>query len=214
MAQQSQQETLYCRNIFMKSISTRVVNKNAGFTPTPKKLFGMSLQSKRGFTLIEALVAISILLVSIAGPLTIAAKSLSSAVFARDQITAFYLTQEAIEFIKNKRDNNTLTSTYWLSGYGVSGVSPDCTASNGCTVDIKNNNISECPNGGCPSLRYNEITGFYSYEAEGSITSFTRSIFITPITPDEISVEVRISWNTGIFTRDFAVKGNIFNWQQ
>lgn len=183
-----------------------------------KNLKAQTVNKTAGFTLIEALVAISILLISLMGPLTIAAKGLSAAIFARDQITAFYLTQEAVEFIRNKRDENTLNSRYWLVGFGVSGNFPDCTAVNGCRVDIKNNNIDECSAGGCSPLRYNEATGFYSYDVGGSVTSFVRSVFVVPINADEVSdevsIEVRIAWNTGIITRTFTVKENIFNWQQ
>ncbi len=71
-----------------------------------------------GFTLVEALVAISILLIAVVEPLSLTANSVSNANFAKDQITAFYLAQEGIEFIRNKRDSNYLNDANgnWLSG--------------------------------------------------------------------------------------------------
>ena len=51
---------------------------------------------KKGFTLIETLVAVSLLTVAIVAPMTLTARSLSAAYYARDQITAFHLAQEAI----------------------------------------------------------------------------------------------------------------------
>lgn len=166
-----------------------------------------------GFTLIETLVAISILLVSIAGPLTIAAKGLQAAVYARDQITAFYLAQDAVEYIRNKRDGNTLSSNYWLTGFGIDGGFPDCTSLNKCIVDVKNNTIDECSGGSCSPLRYNESTAFYSYNVSYPVSSFTREVQIVPINADEVTIEVSIYWQTGVLQRSFTVKENIFNWQ-
>lgn len=62
--------------------------------------------SKSGFTIIETLVAITILMVSVAGPLSIATKALSNARYAKDQMIASFLAQESMEYIKNLRDNN------------------------------------------------------------------------------------------------------------
>ena len=168
-----------------------------------------------GFTLIETLVALAILLVSIAGPLTIASKGLQSSIYARDQITAFYLEQDAIEYIRSKRDGNTLSlAANWLSGFGINGVAPDCTRDIKCVVDVKNDTISECPAGGCLPLRYNESTGFYGYSGADSVSRFTREVQIVSVNPpDEVTIVVSIYWQTGVFVRSFTVKENIFNWQ-
>lgn len=167
-----------------------------------------------GFTLIETLVAISILLVSITGPLTIASKGLQSAIYARDQITAFYLAQDAIEYIRNKRDSNTLSlATNWLAGFGVAGVAPDCTSAIKCLVDVKNDTITAC-SGDCQALRYNDSTGFYSYNGADPVSRFTREVQIVSVNPpDEVTIVVSIYWQTGTFVRSFTVKENIFNWQ-
>ena len=50
----------------------------------------------RGFTLIETLIAVLILTTAIAGPLTIASKGLTATLVAKDQISAFYLAQDAV----------------------------------------------------------------------------------------------------------------------
>ncbi|MBL7045237.1 MAG: prepilin-type N-terminal cleavage/methylation domain-containing protein, partial [Parcubacteria group bacterium] len=126
-------------------------------------------RKQNGFTLIEALVAIAILTVSIAGPITIASKGLASAVFARDQITAFYLAQEAVEFIRNQRDENNIKGGNWLAGLNV------CSNGSACTIDVQNNNIKNCPGDVCDVLKYDDNTNFYNYST-GDDSIFTRKV--------------------------------------
>src|SRR3989344_4356012 len=68
------------------------------------------LRTSRGFTLIETLVAVSFLTVAIVAPMTLTTKSLSTAYYARDQITSFHLAQEAIETVRHVRDGNILSN--------------------------------------------------------------------------------------------------------
>ncbi len=129
---------------------------------------------KRGFTLVETLVAITVLLLSISAPLTIAAKALFAAYYSRDQITAYYLAEEAIEYVKNARDTTFLNDVLndevpvvgnqnWLLGL------EDCIEGGvdfqGCIVDatlsfdpyIANDAIRSCTEGSlseCPPLRH------------------------------------------------------------
>ncbi|MEK7184741.1 MAG: prepilin-type N-terminal cleavage/methylation domain-containing protein [Patescibacteria group bacterium] len=73
------------------------------------KKINLKKMQNGGFTIIETLVAITILMISIAGPLTIAQKGLTASIYARDQITASYLSQELMEKIKN--DKRSIWST-------------------------------------------------------------------------------------------------------
>lgn len=68
----------------------------------------LNRKNKKGFTLIETLVAISILLIAVVGPLTISASSLQSSLNVRNQITASYLAEEGIEYVRNIRDTESL----------------------------------------------------------------------------------------------------------
>lgn len=60
--------------------------------------------TKSGFTLLETLVAIAIVLVAISTSFTIIPQGQSAIRHIRNQITATYLAQEAIEVVRNHRD--------------------------------------------------------------------------------------------------------------
>lgn len=75
----------------------------------------------RAFTLVETLIAVSILTLSIAGPLLAASRSLVLAQVSRDKLTASYLAQEGIEYVRAMRDDAYLSS-YQSGGADVSGA--------------------------------------------------------------------------------------------
>lgn len=167
-------------------------------------------RKNRGFTLIEALVAIAVLTISIAGPITIASKGIASAIFARDQITAFYLAQESVEYIRNKRDENNINGNNWL--YGLS----ECIDTDICTIDINEGNpeniIKKCPVGECPVLKYDDNTNFYNYST-GNNSNFTRKTNIVIVDAKEVAITTTLSWSTGVISKSFTIKEHILDWQ-
>lgn len=58
-----------------------------------------------GFTLIETMVAVSILAIAVAGPLVTASRAMVAAQTARDQLIASHLAQEGVEYVRALRDN-------------------------------------------------------------------------------------------------------------
>jgi hypothetical protein len=74
-----------------------------------------------GLTMVETLVAISILTIAVIGPLGIIAQALHTSYYTRDQMTAYYLAQEAIEYIRNLRDEQSIKITKeYLDGVTLS----------------------------------------------------------------------------------------------
>jgi len=65
-------------------------------------------KSLTGFTLVETIVSVAVLMLAITPALFTAYKSISLNTFSQKQIIAFYLAQEATEYIRNKRDTNVL----------------------------------------------------------------------------------------------------------
>lgn len=174
-----------------------------------------------GFTLVETLVAISILSLSIMGAFTAIQSALQKSSFAKDQITAFYLTQEAVEFIRNKRDSNTLDAiknnhlpAYWMSGIAETGVPLDpCSSGSVCRVSAPENSLVRCGGTGtCPVLKQDPDTGLYRYDI-GNVTRFNREVSIRIVSAVEVVVTVKITWTSGTFTKTLIVEEYLMNWQ-
>jgi prepilin-type N-terminal cleavage/methylation domain-containing protein len=165
----------------------------------------------RGFTLIETLVAITVLTMVIIGPLSLAAKSIGASLVSQNQITAFYLGQEALEYITNVKDNNFLQSNDWLNGLN------QCFGASGCYVDIPNNIINSC-GGACPKIKYDESGGFYYNYQTGQDTIFIRRVKVSKINiggaQDEAQIEVMVQWPEKFGgQKSFTLQKDIFNWK-
>jgi Tfp pilus assembly protein PilV len=179
----------------------------------------------QGFTLVETLIAILVLMVAIAGPYTIAAKGLQATLIAKDQDTAFNLAQEGVEYVRFVRDTNRLSSGNWLTGAGGGANALNltaCESAAGCRVNPLVNlqsSIVDCTtdlNGVCEPIQYNSANGYYSYTS-GTASIFTRTIkIVTPVgsNSSEASVTVTVSWNDqGNIARQVTVREDLFNWE-
>ena len=185
--------------------------------------------NKKGFTLLETLVAILLLSVSIAGAATIAQKSLQAAEYSRDETTAYYLAAEGIELVRNIRDANNLAATdgtKWLTKLSNPGDSDKCdeTLSNVCDIDPLNENIiTPCTTSvqgvAQKVCQLYESNYQYSDDSGGTPTNFYRGITVQPVTIpinskiDEADVTVTVAWSTGSFTtRSISLEETIYNW--
>lgn len=168
----------------------------------------------RGFSLVEVLVAAAVLIISVTGTLSIIARNVSSAAIAAERVTAFYLAQEALEYVRGVRDNNAITNQSWLNGLD------DCrkeTAVSPCMIDVNVAVISSCngsfSNPACAPLLLRESDGVYNY-IDGDLTVFTREVVIEDVRAgEEVRVHATVSWPQGGITRSFTISGNVFNWR-
>jgi prepilin-type N-terminal cleavage/methylation domain-containing protein len=194
-----------------------------------------------GFTLVETLVAIAILMVSIAGPLDIANKGLVTAVGSRDQTIAAYLAQDTIEFIKNIRDDNLTASPVrgWLATPSSSVLDlSSCTSLNTCSVEtaveVPNNptTVKSTYNSSNDNCNFSGSTiilgtlchlyidttdttnGYYTYKsASGSNqpTQFYRSFYLTQLNSGNYLVTVSVYWANGTLLNKVILQSVIFN---
>ena len=184
-------------------------DRNEGKRGFTQHHFYGKCKSGAGFTLVETLVAIAILNLAIATSFTVAQSGLSTSIFSKDQITAFYLAQEAFEFVRNTRDENALTGNPWLTGLG------SCLNGQVCVVDSPNVTVAQClsGSGNCPFITQNSTSGLYGQEVLWTPTLFKREVKIVKINDDEVAVTVTVYWTKGSLTRQFTARSNILNWQ-
>lgn len=150
-----------------------------------------------GFTIVETLVAITVLMIAIAGPLVVATRGLSSALASKDQMIASYLAQESMETIKNRRDNNLAEGLLWSDGMDACGsFGTACDA--GAIYGFKSCAISSSVPG-CP-ITFDVNTG-YNTDGMGSHTIFFRHSYLedegSNNTKQEATVHTIVDWYEG-----------------
>ena len=173
------------------------------------------LKSKtNGFTLIETLVAIFILSAALASPMVLSIKSIGSASVSRDQLVAFYLGQEVVEYVRNVRDTNLISGNNWLDGL------TDCLLSsgpNGCYIDVIKSpaTVTVCETN-CPKLDFDGINYTYKLGGGDGNTIFTRTVKIDDtigIGGDEAKISVSIEWTSRYGGKTMNLEDNLFNWR-
>ena len=172
-----------------------------------------SMRLKSGFTLVETLVAITILTLALGGPMTLATRSIKDSLASRNKVVAFYLAHEAIEYVKNKRDSNFLYQICFTSNGPIPPNSPPPSCPTALTnwLDGQSSVLSSL---NCTPLLFDGSN--YSCSS-GSSTIFSRQVTMTnpdgsplPITGNEIKVEATVTW-TDYGQRTVTLTQNMFN---
>lgn len=195
----------------------------------------MSTQS--GFSLVEVLVAISILLIAITGPMKILTSSNHSTEFATEQVNAWFLAQEGLELVQKGRDD--LLLKYFLNQINGSGGTTTpfaqfqsdyrlcmSTGTKKCGLMISSNangsvGIRDCATVSCRLYldTANNVRPSYVHTAaptgSQTITPYTRTIELglDPGNPKEIIATSTVTWRTGSFIVDQQVQAvtRLFN---
>ena len=162
----------------------------------------MSMTPTRGFTIIETLVAISILAVAIVGPLTAANVTGKSFRAAQDTLTASLLAQEGMEAIHARRDDNLLTASPWLTGLS------SCVGAS-CKVNAITKTFTACA-GSCPAVYVNSF-GHYNQESDGTRTIFNRSLSITQNGNVALSITT-VTWTNFQGNHSISLREMLQNW--
>jgi prepilin-type N-terminal cleavage/methylation domain-containing protein len=184
----------------------------------------MNKAHQKGFTLVETLVAISILVLAVVGPMTIAARGLQGAFFAKEQLAATYLAQEGVEFMRMQRDQYALANRGTGNDNWAGSLPAHCKTGAGCGIDIRTMGVVECATTSGCVLRYDASApggvdrGMYTHSGSYGFSPYTRTILIQDMNgssndSDEVLVTARVSWQSGLFggVKTVVVQSRIFN---
>ena len=147
-----------------------------GTAGTKEKIF-----SRRGQTLIESLVALSLLTVGFLSIFALLGRSLSSSRASTESYTATYLAAEGIEVVRNLIDANGIQQRAWNSGFTTTG-----------DYEVEYNSNSLMSNLD-RFLSYSPTTNIYNYSGTNP-TPFKRILRVTPVGSDEIIINSIVSW--------------------
>jgi Tfp pilus assembly protein PilV len=157
---------------------------------------------KSGFTLVETLVSITILLMVIITPMTIVSRSIQSAYHAGDQLAATHLAQEGVEVVLRMRDDQALEAfadyypdsnpdvdtNDWYGDLGAACRDTDPLDTEGCDIELENSSgdlnrvagYKDCTNASACRLEIymgndNSIKRLYGYgDTDWETSQFTR----------------------------------------
>ena len=160
-------------------------------------------KKKKSFTIIEAIIAIFILVTGILTILSLISYFTSITSISTQKLIAAYLAQEGIEIVRNIRDGNLLKiqkgeNINWDEGL----------LSGDWQVDYNDTSLSPYTDSSFLNL---EPNGFYGYES-GIPTNFKRKITLEK-NDDVLKIIVEVSWKERGRLHSLNAQENIYNWQ-
>lgn len=158
------------------------------------------LKAQSGQLMVEAMIAISILVVGLLGIFSLLSRSLSLNRVVGDQIIATNLAAEGIELVKNLIDANVLRGGPWNLGLNPGDYE----------IDFDDSVLAANQN---RKIGFNSGSGLYGYGA-GVPTNFQRLISISQPSPDEIKINSLVNWVTrGGGQFEVNLEDHFFNWR-
>lgn len=188
---------------------------------------------QQGFTLVETLVSITILLIIVTGPMTISMSTARSTSFASEQVVAFFLAQEGAEIAQKARDELLLQGFAgtepdpWgeFSDDGVGADYETCYKTTGCGLMLNTNAdgsvytpLWDCSAGNKCKLYEDTAANKrarYTYDSAGGKpeTSYTRVITFTKLSDWDVKVVSTVTWRTGTLLKrqQVSVETHLFD---
>jgi len=197
--------------------------------------FRKNEKTKRGFTLVETMVAVFILTLIIISLMTVVANSLFSSRYSRNEITANYLLQEVADYVRNDRDTtvflqNGETEVPWQEFVNKYNFCLYVDKKSGCYLNVFDTinslgeikqcitNFSDQEPTGCPYLYYDsnaENSAFYTYDENNTVqTIFQRKIYFKEINVNEVMFVITVYWKSGSVTKSKSLNIHLTRWLQ
>ncbi len=163
------------------------------------------IKKQKGQLLVEAMVAVSLMLVGLLGIFGVLSRSLGLSRVAADQFVAINLASEGVEIAKNILDGNIKKDIPWNAG----GFNSQGDA----TIGYLSSGLGDCDG---EELYLHPNTGFYTCKAVGGVRSkFSRTLDIaTDPGGDIIKVLSTVTWGgRGGLISTVTVEDHFYNWR-
>lgn len=169
----------------------------------------MFRSNKKSFTLLEVMIAITILTLAVGGSFALIQQTLVATSLAQSKLIAYYLAQEGIEIVKNIRDSN------WLIQHKTDPVHSWKEGLTSGEWEIDYDDIALNPYLG-RNLYIDGTNNFYTYlnfpSSDDVKTSFKRKIILNEIGDNVLEMKVEVSFEERGRSHTVEVTNFLHNW--
>ena len=155
-------------------------------------IWHMNTNSPKGFTLIETVVAVALIVGAVVGPLALVSQALFSAKSSKNKIVAAHLAQEGIEIVRHFRDSNILRDSTSSPVFWRGTLPDDGSIDQGCVKQA----------GGAP-----ETGGIMLFELAAGYEVDVIDCRLTAYTGDPLSFDQSGGANNNLFLRPIHCSG-------
>ncbi len=200
------------------------------------------LGARGGFTLVETLVALAVILAATVGPVSLITRGLSDFSFSKNKLIATNLAQEGIELIRAVRETNIVCDilngpTVWpwnenpelpnppsgnTFSTATAGIAVDLVTTTNCNVGGGVSIVVPILSASClEKLRFDPATGIYGNSGPEQ-TIFTRcvSIQVPSNSPDsgipaadQMDIISTVTWNEKGNSKSMILQERLYNWR-
>lgn len=183
-------------------------------------------KNNKGFTLVETLIAMIILVSSIVPLMVIIGGNLGTLHKAKDRLYASYLAQEGVEMLRYYRDTYRIQNTdpdagwsvFLANFYDLSNPSKSCEEQwGGCDIDPMTAYVCYRADSTC-ELNIDQQDYYSSYiglsdTGFGGISSkFIRYIIIKDADTSSAKVDVIVKWDQGVSPQSLTISTTLYKW--
>lgn len=156
--------------------------------------------NKRGFTLVEIIAVLFVVVVGLMGVLSLIVQNIQSQSLNKNNLTAYQLAQEGMELVRKVRDSNWRNSNVWDKDLVAGSYYMDYSDS---TPHI----LSASTEGDL----YKNSSGFYVHGG-ATETPFNRTIEIALIDADSMRVYIHITWSDHGRVFNYDLETILYDW--
>src|SRR3989344_4797380 len=174
---------------------------------------------RAGFTLLETVVALGIIVGGVSGAFSLALKGVTDASVSKNKLIALNLAQEGVEIFRKIRDDNQLAGRAWDTSFFPSGCSKSWKADVFSTA-------STLQSYDASYLGYEASTGLYYYNASLPDTLFLREIKVEKPGPGCMSgkrtevpdaaqtrISSIVSWKERAIMKTVILQEDLYDWK-